>query len=67
MAGGDPQRSSLSDRRRLANNEMDSVLKIPSGLRSWPEDFSAETATVERGAVPLAGLRQRLVQAGPAR
>ena len=27
MVGGDPQRSSRSDRRRRANNEMDSVLK----------------------------------------
>jgi len=40
MAGGDAQRSSRSDRRRRANNEMDSVLKIPSGLRSWREDFT---------------------------
>jgi hypothetical protein len=31
MAGGEPQRSSQSDRRRRANNETDSVLKIPSG------------------------------------
>ena len=31
MAGREPQRSSRSDRRRRANNETDSVLKIPSG------------------------------------